>query len=51
MKTTVSVIKADIGSIPGHVVVPDELLAMAAEAMAKAEKKGIIKSFHVCNCE
>jgi len=50
MKTTISVIKADIGSIPGHVTVPAELLEIAEESMAKAKKQGIIKSYHVTNC-
>lgn len=50
MKTTVSVIKADVGSIPGHVKVPDELLEIAEESMAKAKKQRIIKSYHVSNC-
>lgn len=50
MKTTISVIKADIGSIPGHIMVPAELIDMACEAMAKAKKKELIKSYHVTNC-
>jgi len=50
MKTTVSVIKADVGSIPGHVKVPDELLVLCKESLSKAKKKGVIKSFYVTNC-
>ncbi len=50
MKTTISVIKADIGSIAGHHKVPDELLEIAEKAMAKAKKLGILKSYHVTNC-
>ncbi len=50
MKTTISVIKADIGSIPGHVKVPDELLKIAEDSMAESKKKGLIKSYHVTNC-
>lgn len=50
MKTTISVIKADVGSIPGHVKVPDELLEIAKKSMQEAKEKGTIKSYHVTNC-
>ena len=46
-KVTLSVIKADIGSIAGHHKVhPDTMLA-ASRVLAEAKKKGIIKSFYV----
>ncbi len=46
-KTTISVIKADIGSIAGHHKVhPDTMLA-ASRVLAEAKRKGIIKSFYV----
>ncbi|MGC8816628.1 MAG: fructose-1,6-bisphosphate aldolase/phosphatase [Candidatus Hadarchaeum sp.] len=50
MKTTISVIKADVGSIPGHVKVPDELLEIAEKSLKAAQQKGVIKSYHVTNC-
>ncbi|MEM3421574.1 MAG: fructose-1,6-bisphosphate aldolase/phosphatase [Candidatus Hadarchaeum sp.] len=50
MKTTISVIKADVGSIPGHVKVPEELLEIAEKSLKVATQKGIIKSYHVTNC-
>lgn len=50
MPTTISVIKADVGSMPGHVTVPRELLQRCEEALAEAEKEGMIKDFHVVNC-
>lgn len=47
MKTTVSVIKADIGSIAGHVTVPDELLDFARRRLSEAVESGLINSFYV----
>lgn len=48
-RTTVSVIKADIGSLAGHHRVhPDTILA-ASRVLAEAKKKGLIKSFYVTN--
>ena len=47
VETTLSVIKADIGSYAGHVVVPDFLLEMARKSMKEAVAKKIIKDFHV----
>ncbi len=46
-KVTLSVIKADIGSLAGHHKVhPDTMLA-ASRVLAEAKKKGVIKSFYV----
>ncbi|MEB2836479.1 MAG: bifunctional fructose-1,6-bisphosphate aldolase/phosphatase [Desulfurococcales archaeon] len=46
-KVTVSVIKADIGSLAGHHKVhPDTILA-ASRVLAEAKKKGVIKDFYV----
>ncbi len=50
MKTTLSVIKADVGSLPGHVVVPDEILELAEKSLEQAQKQGLIISYHVSNC-
>lgn len=50
MKSTVSAIKADVGSLPGHVKVPDEMLDICEEKLTEAEDEGIIKSHYVTNC-
>ncbi len=47
VKTTVSLIKADIGSIPGHVTVPKPLLSLAEKRMAEAQETGLINSYYV----
>ncbi len=48
-KTTISVIKADIGSLAGHHRVhPDTILA-ASRVLGEARKKGVIKSFYITN--
>lgn len=50
MKTTVSVIKADVGSLPGHVKSPKDMLDICEEELSVAKDEGTIKSFHVANC-
>jgi len=47
VKTTVSLIKADVGSIPGHVTVPKPLLTLAEAKMAEAQETGLINSYYV----
>ncbi len=49
MKTTVSVIKADIGSVAGHVVVPKELIEFASNKLEEYRNTGLIKSYYVTN--
>jgi fructose 1,6-bisphosphate aldolase/phosphatase len=49
MKTTVSIIKADVGSIAGHTVVPEPLLLIAREKMKEAQENGLINSSFVFN--
>jgi len=49
VKTTVSLIKADVGSIPGHVVVPEPLLSLAEARMKDAVETGVINSYYVFN--
>jgi fructose 1,6-bisphosphate aldolase/phosphatase len=49
VKTTVSVIKADIGSIAGHVVVHPDTIAAATRVLAEAKAKGILVDFYVTN--
>jgi len=50
MKTTVSVIKADIGSMPGHVRAPPELMDVCSAVLEKGKKKKILIDFHVARC-
>lgn len=47
MKTTISIIKADVGSCPGHAVVHPELIKIAEEALKKSD---LLIDFHVTNC-
>ncbi|MFW9768920.1 MAG: fructose-1,6-bisphosphate aldolase/phosphatase [Candidatus Thorarchaeota archaeon] len=49
VETTISVIKADIGSLAGHVVVPDFLFELARKEMKEAVNKKIINDFYVSN--
>jgi fructose 1,6-bisphosphatase len=48
--TTVSVIKADVGSLAGHVKVPEELLKLCETSLSRALKKCVIKDFRVTSC-
>lgn len=47
VETTISVIKADIGSLAGHVVVPDFILELARKSLKEGVEKKIINDFHV----
>ena len=49
MKTTLSIIKADIGGYPGHCSVHPDLLKLANEKLAEA-KGGDIIDYHVGRC-
>ncbi|MFW9911023.1 MAG: fructose-1,6-bisphosphate aldolase/phosphatase [Candidatus Thorarchaeota archaeon] len=49
VETTISVIKADIGSLAGHVVVPDFLFELARKELKKGVEQKIINDFHVTN--
>ncbi len=49
VETTISVIKADIGSLAGHVVVPDFLFELARKEMKEGVNKKIINDFYVTN--
>ncbi len=49
VKTTISLIKADIGSSPGHVTVYEPLMARAEELMETAKDENIILDFVVFN--
>lgn len=49
MKTTVSIIKADVGSLAGHSIVPQPLLDIARRNLKDAQGSGLIKSHYVFN--
>jgi len=49
-KTTISVIKADIGSLAGHHIVHEECLKLASEAMKNAKNSGLIVDYYVTHC-
>jgi len=48
-ETTISVIKADIGSLAGHVIVPDFLMELARRRLKEGVEKKIINDFFVAN--
>ncbi len=48
-KTTVSLIKCDVGSLAGHHVVPKPLFDLAEKALNAAAKKDIVNNFLVFN--
>ena len=50
MKTTFSIIKADVGGWPGHAYVHPALKEVAVKNLKGAQKSGLIKDFHVTNC-
>ena len=47
MRTTLSVIKADTGSLAGHHLVHPEQIKVAQEKLAEAKQKGLIRDFYV----
>ena len=49
IKTTVSVIKADIGSLAGHHVVHPDTIAVASRVLAEAKMKGLLIDYYVTN--
>lgn len=50
MKTTVSVIKADIGSVSGHCVVHPDLMDICDEVLAEALDTGILTDYYISRC-
>jgi fructose 1,6-bisphosphate aldolase/phosphatase len=46
-KTTISVIKCDVGSLCGHHIVPSPLLNIAKQCLEDAKKSGLINSYYV----
>lgn len=50
MRTTVSVIKADIGSLAGHHTVHPKQIEVAKQCLEKAHKDGLIMDYFVFHC-
>lgn len=50
VKTTVSVIKADIGSYPGHSIAHPVVMETCRERLSHAQKEGLINDFRVTHC-
>ncbi|AUB55856.1 MULTISPECIES: fructose-1,6-bisphosphate aldolase/phosphatase [Methanobacterium] len=50
MKTTISVIKADVGSIAGHGLTHPALLSKCEEILGKAKEESLLEDFYVTNC-
>jgi fructose 1,6-bisphosphate aldolase/phosphatase len=48
-KTTVSLIKCDVGSLAGHHVVPQPLFKIAEKNLKEAAENGLINNFYVFN--
>jgi len=46
-KTTISLIKCDVGSLAGHHVVPKPLLRVGEECLKEAQETGLINSYYV----
>jgi fructose 1,6-bisphosphate aldolase/phosphatase len=50
MKTTFSIIKADVGGWPGHALVHPDLEEIAGKNLSKAKKDKLLIDFHVTHC-
>lgn len=50
MKTTISVIKADVGSVAGHAVAHEALKKKCDEILAGAKETGILEDYYITNC-
>jgi len=48
-KTTISIIKCDVGSLAGHHVVPKPLLDIGKKRLKEAQNEGLINSYYVFN--
>ncbi|MEN2974940.1 MAG: fructose-1,6-bisphosphate aldolase/phosphatase [Candidatus Caldarchaeales archaeon] len=47
VRTTISVIKADVGSVAGHVCPSSKMINYAKEKLLEAKENGLIKSYYV----
>lgn len=50
MKTTISVIKADVGSIAGHGLTHPAILKKCEDILAKAKEEELLTDYYVTNC-
>ncbi|MEM2766414.1 MAG: fructose 1,6-bisphosphatase, partial [Candidatus Caldarchaeum sp.] len=50
MRTTVSVIKADVGSMTGHHRPHSKMMELAAAKLTEAEQTGLINSGYATHC-
>jgi fructose 1,6-bisphosphate aldolase/phosphatase len=50
MKVTISVIKADVGSVAGHVVVHEKQMELARRMLSEAKETGLLIDFFVTHC-
>jgi len=50
MKTTITLIKADIGSVGGHIKTPEEVMDVCRKNIADAKKKKVIIDYYVTRC-
>jgi fructose 1,6-bisphosphate aldolase/phosphatase len=50
MKTTVSVIKADVGSISGHLVAHPALMETCHEILGNALEEGLLEDYYITRC-
>jgi fructose 1,6-bisphosphate aldolase/phosphatase len=48
-KTTISVIKSDVGSLAGHHIVPKPLLDLGKKRLKEAQNEGLVNSYYVFN--
>jgi fructose 1,6-bisphosphate aldolase/phosphatase len=48
-KTTISLIKCDVGSLAGHHIVPEPLFNIAEKNLKKAKGGGLINSYYIFN--
>ncbi|MDR1819569.1 MAG: fructose-1,6-bisphosphatase [Methanobrevibacter sp.] len=49
-KTTISVIKADVGSISGHGVAHPELIQICKDTLKEATSNGLLEDYYVTRC-
>jgi len=50
MKTTITLIKADIGSVGGHIKTPEEVMDVCRKNVAAAKKRKVIIDYYVTRC-
>ncbi|GAG95741.1 unnamed protein product, partial [marine sediment metagenome] len=50
MKTTFSIIKADVGGWPGHALVHPDLKKIAYKKLLESKRSKLLKDFHVTHC-